>query len=77
VTGKPPAAQQLDIIQEEVARARQGHHPDHGYAQLSEGRVEKLEVVGEINRAIAQTFPSAMPARIKIHRKFDTAFRRC
>ncbi|HXI72165.1 MAG TPA: ATP-binding protein [Verrucomicrobiae bacterium] len=72
--GKPPAAQHLDIIQEEVARADKVITQIMGYAQLSEGRVEKLEVVGEINRAIAQTFPSAMPARIKIHRKFGHSF---
>jgi signal transduction histidine kinase len=72
--GKPPAAQQLDIIQEEVARADKVITQIMGYAQLSEGRVEKLEVVGEINRAIAQTFLSAMPARINIHRKFGHHF---
>ena len=28
-----------------------------GYAQLSEGHVEKLDVVEEVNRAIDQMFP--------------------
>ncbi len=28
-----------------------------GYAQLSEGRVEKLDVIDELDRAIAQVFP--------------------
>ena len=72
--GKPPAAQQIEIIQEEVARADKVITQIMGYAQLSEGRVEKLEVVGEINRAIAQIFPPAMPAQVKIHRQFGHHF---
>jgi signal transduction histidine kinase len=72
--GEPAGAEQLDIIQEEVTRADKVITQIMGYAQLSEGRVEKLEVVGEINRAIAQTFPAAMPVRIKLHRKFGHHF---
>ena len=30
-----------------------------GYAQLSEGHVEKLNVVEELDRAIAQVFPAS------------------
>ncbi len=45
-----------------------------GYAQLSEGRVEKLNVLEELERAIAQVFPAAMPDKVKIHRKFDHHF---
>jgi len=75
--GKPRRPSNSNIIQEEVARADKVITQIMGYAQLSEGRVEKLEVVGEINRAIAQTFPSAMPARIKFTANSDTAFRRC
>lgn len=72
--GKPPATQQLEIIQEEVARADKVITQIMGYAQLSEGRVEKLEVVGELNRAIAQVFPPAVPTGIKIHCKFGHNF---
>ena len=45
-----------------------------GYAQLSEGRVEKLDVVAELDRAIAQVFPSAVPTGICIHCEYDRTF---
>jgi len=68
------AAQQIEIIQEEVARADRVITQITGYAQLSEGRVEKLDVVAELNRAIAQVFPPAVPTPIKIHREFAAHF---
>ena len=73
-TGKADAAQQLEIIQEEVARADRVITQITGYAQLSEGRVEKLDVVAELDRAIAQVFPPAVPTQIKIHRKYAAHF---
>jgi len=72
--GKVNSGQQLQIIQEEVARADRVITQIMGYAQLSEGRVEKLDVVEELNRAIAQVFPSAMPTKITIHREFAPYF---
>ncbi|MEI6197219.1 MAG: ATP-binding protein [Verrucomicrobiota bacterium] len=72
--GKPQAVEQIEIIQEEVARADKVITQIMGYAQLSEGRVEKLEVVGELNRAIAQIFPPAMPTPVKIQREFGHSF---
>jgi len=73
-TGKADAAQQIEIIQEEVARADRVITQITGYAQLSEGRVEKLDVVAELDRAIAQVFPSAVPTQIKIHREYAAHF---
>jgi signal transduction histidine kinase len=73
-TGKGDAAQQIGIIQEEVARADRVITQITGYAQLSEGRVEKLEVVAELDRAIAQVFPPAVPTQIKIHREYAAYF---
>ncbi len=74
-TGKAgAAAQQIEIIQEEVARADRVITQITGYAQLSEGRVEKLEVVAELERAIAQVFPSAVPTQIHIHREYAAHF---
>jgi signal transduction histidine kinase len=73
-TGKADAAQQIEIIQEEVARADRVIIQITGYAQLSEGRVEKLDVVAELDRAIAQVFPSAVPTQIKIHREYAAHF---
>jgi len=71
---KNPATQQIEIIQEEVARADKVITQIMGYAQLSEGRVEKLNVIEELNRAITQVFPAAVPTRIKIHREFGHGF---
>jgi signal transduction histidine kinase len=45
-----------------------------GYAQLSEGRVEKLDVVAEIERAVAQVFPVALPSRIKLRTELNGPF---
>jgi len=73
-TGNADAAQQIEIIQEEVARADRVIIQITGYAQLSEGRVEKLDVVAELDRAIAQVFPSAVPTQIKIHREYAAHF---
>ncbi len=66
--------QQIGIIQEEVARADQVITQIMGYAQLSEGHVEKLNVVEELNRAIAQVFPSVVPTGIQVHRKCGHGF---
>ena len=52
------AAQQIEIIQEEVARADKVITQIMGYAQLSEGRVERLRVAEEIKRAVEQIFPA-------------------
>jgi len=71
---KTELAQQIGIIQEEVARADQVITQIMGYAQLSEGHVEKINVVEEIDRAIAQVFPSAVPTGIRVHRKFGHGF---
>jgi signal transduction histidine kinase len=72
--GKAPAAEQIEIIQEEVARADSVITQIMGYAQLSEGRVEKLSVIEELERALAQVFPAAVPTKIKIHREFGHGF---
>lgn len=68
------AAQQIEIIQEEVARADKVITQIMGYAQLSEGRVEKLGVVQEIERASEQVFPPAVPTSIKLAKKFTGPF---
>ncbi|HSY09532.1 MAG TPA: MFS domain-containing histidine kinase [Candidatus Dormibacteraeota bacterium] len=71
---KNSAARQIEIIQEEVARADKVITQIMGYAQLSEGRVEKLNVIEELDRAIAQVFPSAVPIQIKIQREYGQNF---
>ena len=72
--GKGVGAQQIEIIQEEVANADRVITQIMGYAQLSEGHVEKLNVVEELNRAIAQVFPPAVPTGIKIRREYSHGF---
>jgi len=62
--------QQIGIIQEEVARADQVITQIMGYAQLSEGHVERLDAGDEIEHSIAQVFPAAVPTGIRIHRQF-------
>jgi signal transduction histidine kinase len=71
---KPAAPQQIEIIQEEVARADKVITQIMGYAKLSEGRVEKLSVIEELDRAVAQVFPAAVPTQMKIHREFGHGF---
>ncbi|MGA2852874.1 MAG: HAMP domain-containing sensor histidine kinase [Verrucomicrobiota bacterium] len=73
-TGKGDSARQIEIIQEEVARADRVITQITGYAQLSEGRVEKLDAVAELDRAIAQVFPPAVPTGINIHREYAAHF---
>ena len=69
--GKVPSPELIGIIQEEVARADRVITQVMGYAKLSEGRVEKLEVLAELEKALAQVFPPAMPSDIQIQRAFS------
>ena len=45
-----------------------------GYAQLSEGRVEKLKVVEEMESAVEQVFPGAVPTGIRLKKNFTGPF---
>ena len=67
-------AEQIQIIQEEVERSDRIITQIMGYAQLSEGRVEKLDVREELDRAIKQVFPPAAKYPVTIHREFDPEF---
>jgi hypothetical protein len=71
---KNSAAQQIEIIQEEVVRADKVVTQIMGYAQLGEGRVEKLDVIEELDRAVAQVFPPAVPLKIQIHHDYGRDF---
>ncbi len=71
---KPVAPEQIEIIQEEVSRVDQVITQIMGYAQLSEGRVEKLEVVEKIDAAIGQVFPPAVPTGISVQKKLNGTF---
>jgi signal transduction histidine kinase len=72
--GRTDPAAQIVIIQEEVERSDRIITEIMGYAQLSEGRVEKLSVTEELDRAIDQVFPPAARFPIQIHRDYAPTF---
>jgi len=74
VKEKPEAATQVGIIREEIAKADRIITQVMGYAQLSEGRVQKLNVIDEINRAIEEVFPASVPTGAHIQREFAGSF---
>lgn len=57
--GKPVNPLQVEIIREEVERADQTITKLMGYAQLAEGKVERLNVSTEIDRAVDHALPAA------------------
>jgi signal transduction histidine kinase len=65
------AAEQIQIIREEVDRADRILTELMGYAQLAEGKVEKLSVTGELERAIMQVFPAAAKYDVEIRRNYS------
>ena len=72
--GRSAAAEQLQMIQEEVERSDRIITQLMGYAQLSEGRVEKLDVIEELDSAIERVFPPAAAYPIQIHRDYEPHF---
>jgi signal transduction histidine kinase len=72
--GKLSAAGQMEIIQEEIDHADRILTDLMGYAQLAEGRVEKLVVVEELDRAIEEVFPAAAGYGIRVERRYDSYF---
>ena len=64
--GKTDVTQQIEIIQEEVERSDRIITQLMGYARLTEGRVEKLGVIEELNRAIAEVFPPAIGYEVRV-----------
>jgi signal transduction histidine kinase len=65
--------QQIQIIREEVERSDRIITELMGYARLVEGRVEKLNVVEELEQALLLVFPSAVNSGIRIQRDFAAA----
>lgn len=65
---------QLEIIREEVERSDRIITDVMGYAQLSEGRVEKLDLIEELEQAVAQVFPPAVNDGVTIERRYDDFF---
>lgn len=71
---KPETVQQIEIIREEVTRADQIITELMGYAQLTEGRVERLQVTEELDRAIEEVFPPGIESGIRVHRHYTGHF---
>ena len=65
--------QQIKIIREEVDRSDRIITELMGYARLSEGQVEKLDITEELDRAIEQVFPPGAVYDVKINREYGAA----
>jgi signal transduction histidine kinase len=72
--GKSISPEQIRIIQEEVEHSDRIITQIMGYAQLSEGHVERLNVVEELDYSIAQVFPPAAGYPVHIHRDYAGEF---
>jgi len=72
--GKGNPAEHIGIIQEEVERSDRIITQVMGYAQLSEGHVERLDLREELEQAIAQVFPAGAGFKIKVHRDLGDGF---
>jgi signal transduction histidine kinase len=70
--GEFAVEEQIQIIREEVGRADQILTVLMGYAQLAEGRVERLEVPSEIDDAILQVFPPAAKYDVRVNRSYSS-----
>jgi signal transduction histidine kinase len=72
--GKSVSPDQIRIIQEEVEHSDRIITQIMGYAQLSEGHVERLNMIEELDHAIAQVFPPAAAYPVHVHRDYSGEF---
>ncbi|MDB6124699.1 MAG: Integral rane sensor signal transduction histidine kinase [Pedosphaera sp.] len=68
--GKKDVSQQIEIIREEIERSDRIITQIMGYAQLSEGRVEKLNIAEELDRALSEALPPGANYPIQILRDY-------
>jgi signal transduction histidine kinase len=71
--GETAVEEQIHIIREEVERADQIITELMGYAQLAEGKVERLDVAEELDAAVQEVYPPAAKYQVRIHRDYDPA----
>jgi signal transduction histidine kinase len=71
--GETAVDEQIQIIREEVDRADQIITELMGYAQLAEGKVERLEVAEELDTAVQEVFPPAAKYQVQIHKDYSPA----
>ena len=74
LAGRKEAAAQVQMIQEEVEHADRIITQVMGYAQLSEGHVERLDIVEELDYAIDRVFPPAARFPIQVRRDYSGNF---
>jgi signal transduction histidine kinase len=65
--------QQIQIIREEVERSDRIITELVGYARLAEGRIEKLNVIEELDQAVGRVFPPAVNYPVRIRRDYASA----
>ena len=68
--------QQIAIIREEVDRSDRIITDLMGFAQLSEGKIEPLNIPEYLDRAIQQVFPKAADFQVAVHREYQPALPR-
>jgi signal transduction histidine kinase len=71
--GQMEVDEQIQIIREEVDRADQIITELMGYAQLAEGKVERLDVAEELDAAVQEVFPPAAKYQVRIHKDYAPA----
>lgn len=72
--GRKDTTDQIQMIQEEIERADRIITEVMGYAQLSEGHVERLNLLEELDAAVARVFPPAARYPIVVHRDYGPTF---
>ena len=68
---KPPNPEQIQIIREEVDRSDRILTELMGYAQLAEGKVEKLRLPEELDQAVREVFPDEAQYGTRIKRAYS------
>lgn len=67
-----PIRDKVEIIRDEIIRADRIINDLMGYSRLMEGKVERLNVVEELDRAIDLVFPKESPTEVTIHREYGS-----
>ncbi|MFM8419261.1 MAG: sensor histidine kinase [Verrucomicrobiota bacterium] len=65
--------QQIAIIREEVVRSDRILTELMGYAQLAEGKVERVMVTDEIDKAVEEAFPAGTDYKVEVKRDYAPA----
>jgi len=66
----PAAMSKIEIIREEVAKCDRIITQIMGHGELSEGRLERLDVVRELESAIREVFPPGLAGNIEVRRNY-------